>query len=208
MPSIKRIVLALLTVVMVSGTMGADLEARRARGRLASGESLSAQEADWLQFMRQEEDLAWQVYRLMHETWGAPVFRRIMTSEERHVRQVARMLARYGLPDPMAGNADGTFDDADLQALYGGLVESGAQSLPDALRAGALIEETDIADLEKAIGQTTHADLARMYGSLLAASENHLRAFAAQLEALAEPYIPRVLPRDRFDSIVNQRPGI
>jgi hypothetical protein len=41
------------------------------------------------------------------------------------------------------------FNNAELQTLYNTLLEAGKPSLIDALKVGALVEETDILDLAK-----------------------------------------------------------
>ncbi|QXO95342.1 DUF2202 domain-containing protein [Methanospirillum purgamenti] len=69
----------------------------------------------------------------------------------------------------------------EIQALADALAEQGAQSLTDALKAGVAIEETDIADLDKAIANTTRPDIIQVYTNLRNGSENHLSAFTSQL---------------------------
>jgi hypothetical protein len=46
------------------------------------------------------------------------------------------------------------------------------------------IEKKDIADLESRIAATDRADLKAVYGNLLRASQNHLRAFERVLGSL------------------------
>ena len=203
MKSMKWMGSAFLVLVMVLGTLSLVAEARRERARRGPQVPLIEAEATRLQFMREEENMARLVYRQMYAIHGARIFGNIARSEERHALQVARKLAKYGVTDPSADNPDGVFDNADLQSLHDSLIASGGLSLSGALHAGALIEETDIADLEAAIGETTHADLARMYSNLLAASKNHLRAFVWQLETAGETYTPTVLTQEEFDAIVN-----
>ncbi len=95
---------------------------------------------------------------------------------------VADLLERYGLPDPAADTAVGVFTNPELQALYDQLMEDGSQSLADALRVGALVEEVDILDLETYIAQTDNEDVLLVYQNLLKGSYNHLRAFTSTLE--------------------------
>jgi len=74
------------------------------------------------------------------------------------------------------------FANPALQALYDQLMEDGSQSLADALRVGALVEEVDIIDLETYIAQTDNEDVLLVYQNLLKGSYNHLRAFTSTLE--------------------------
>ena len=130
--------------------------------------------------MREEEKLARDVYNAFYDRYGLRVFSNIAASEQAHMNAVLTLLNRYGLADP-AATTPGVFNNADLQALYDDLIAQGNQSLTEALRAGVLIEETDIADLQDGLALTTHADLRAVYANLLRASQNHLRAFSRQL---------------------------
>ena len=143
---------------------------------------LSEVEAEGLSFMREEEKLARDVYLTLYEQWGIRIFQNIAGAEETHMSAVADLLERYGLPDPAADTAVGVFTNPELQALYDQLIEDGSQSLADALRVGALVEEVDIIDLETYIAQTDNEDVLLVYQNLLKGSYNHLRAFTSTLE--------------------------
>ena len=143
---------------------------------------LSDVEADGLSYMREEEKLARDVYMMLYEQWGIQIFNNIAKAEETHMSAVADLLDRYGLPDPAADMAVGVFTNPELQALYDQLPEEGSQSLADALRVGALVEEVDIIDLETYIAQTENEDVLLVYRNLLKGSQNHLRAFTSTLE--------------------------
>ena len=62
----------------------------------------------------------------------------------------------------------GEFTDSALQALYDKLIAQGSTSVAAALKVGAAIEEIDILDLQERVAVTTHADIVRVYGNLLA----------------------------------------
>lgn len=79
----------------------------------------------------------------------------------------------------------------------------GANSRLDALLVGALIEETDIMDLQQAIENSTQADVANVYNNLMRASRNHLRAFADQIQQQDVSYVAQVLPQTEVDAILN-----
>lgn len=197
---------ALLTMLMLLNVMVLSAEARRERTARQSTAPLSADEAADLTFMREEEKLARDVYREMYEAWKMPIFANIAKSEERHTRQVLRLLTRYGIGDPVLSDEVGDFDNEELGRLYEQLVAQGSgegSTLPDALEVGGLIEETDIVDLRVAIQNTTHADIKRVYSNLMEASKNHLRAFVGQMEAAGVTYTPALLSQEEFDAIVN-----
>ena len=101
------------------------------------------------------------------------------------------------------GNDLGTFTDTKLQALYDQLVAQGSESVTDALKVGAAIEEIDILDLHERLAATDNAAIERVYNSLLAGSENHLRAFVSNLNPrTGETYAPQYLSQAAHNAIV------
>jgi hypothetical protein len=168
----------------------------------AAGQLTDA-EIEGILYMREEEKLARDVYLTLYDAWGLPVFQNIARSEATHMAAVLTLIDQYGLADPAAAEV-GVFTDPTLQALYDQLAAEGRQSLADALRVGATIEEIDILDLQARLAQTEKADIALVYGNLLKGSRNHLRAFASTLaRQTGETYQPQYLDPDSYDSIVN-----
>ncbi|HMZ44766.1 MAG TPA: DUF2202 domain-containing protein, partial [Anaerolineales bacterium] len=139
---------------------------------------LSAEEAAALLFMREEEKLARDVYNQMYALWGQPVFQNIAASEQTHTDEIKLLLDRYGLADPALD--PGQFTDPNLQALYNQLIAQGSISVTEALNVGALVEQTDIADLQNRLAQTDNADIQLVYTNLMNASYNHLAAFTGE----------------------------
>ena len=159
-----------------------------------SSSTLTATEIEALQFMREEEKLARDVYLVLYDQWGLPVFQNIAGSEQTHIDTVLSLMQRYEIADSAATLGPGQFANADLQALYDQLVTSGSQSLADALRVGALIEETDIADLENRLAVMENGEISQAFNNLLRGSFNHLRSYANMLERqTGEVYQPQVL---------------
>jgi hypothetical protein len=146
--------------------------------------SLSDQETAALLFMREEEKLARDVYNQMSQKWRLPIFKNISKSEQTHMDAIKVLLDRYGLPDPAAGMGIGEFQNADLQKLYGDLLQAGMKSLKEALDVGVTIEEVDIEDLTEAIVVTTHNDIRRVCTNLRQASFQHLGSFHKLLAAM------------------------
>lgn len=167
--------------------------------------ALSAAEAATLTFVREEEKMARDVYLKMFAAWGLPVFEQIATSEQEHMDAIKRLLDKYGLPDPAAGNEVGQFTDQDIQILYDSLYETGSNSAFDGLMAGAFIEEFDIEDLLLAIAETDNLDLKQVYGNLEDGSENHLRAFVGQIEATGVDYKAQWLSQEVVDTILGAK---
>ncbi|MBT8508121.1 hypothetical protein AZH53_06845 [Methanomicrobiaceae archaeon CYW5] len=171
--------------------------------------TLSAEEESDILFMQEEEKLARDVYAVFYETWGMQVFRNIGNAEQTHMDSVSVLVERYGLEPSSRINIPGEFANAELQALYDSLIDSGLQSPQDALRSAALVEETDIVDLQDALSRTDKADIGYVYENLMRGSENHLRAFVRNLEQQGESYTPKVLTEDEYEEIVSTpvRPG-
>jgi hypothetical protein len=164
--------------------------------------SLDESETADLLFMREEEKLAHDLYRSFFNAWGNPFFEKITLSESRHMAAVLRAIIKYGLDDPAAGNAIGIFTNQYIQQLYSDLFLAGSQSLNEALKAGALVEEKDIFDLGEAIDTTNNLDLEKMYSNLLRGSGSHLRAFVRNLAKRGVAYEPQILSQKDFDSII------
>lgn len=133
-----------------------------------------------LTFMREEERLAHDVYTALAAKYPtAPVFANIARAEQWHFESMGLMLQRYGIADPAASRADGSYANADLQSLYTSLVSTGEKSLTDAYQVGITIETKDIADLKAAIAETAAADAKQVFTNLSFGSQNHLRSFTA-----------------------------
>jgi hypothetical protein len=141
---------------------------------------LSAAEAEALQYMREEEKLAHDVYVTLYEQWGLPIFQNISQSEQTHTEAVKALLERYGVAD-LASETAGVFNNPELQSLYTNLIARGSQSLAEALKVGAAIEELDILDLQERLAQTDNADIEQVFNNLLQGSNKHLSAFTRTL---------------------------
>jgi hypothetical protein len=166
--------------------------------------TLSEAEIAGLVYMREEEKLAGDVYLALYAEWGLPIFQNIANSEQTHTDAVKTLLDRYGVEDPAAGAAAGEFVNADLQALYEQLTALGEQSLGDALKVGATIEDLDISDLQKNLAGVENASIRRVYENLMKGSRNHLRSFVSTLSRqTGETYQPQYLSEDEFQSIVD-----
>ncbi len=175
----------------------------------ASPTSLTEPEADGLAFMREEEKLAHDLYMALADLYGIPAFTNIARSESMHMQAMLTLLEAYGLPDPAAGKQPGEFSDPTLQALYDDLLACAEESPVEALRAAALVEETDILDLQERLAQTDEADITRAYQNLLQASGMHLRAFALQIERkTGSEYEPELVSVSAYTSLMDgARPG-
>ncbi|HEX5642731.1 MAG TPA: DUF2202 domain-containing protein, partial [Thermoleophilia bacterium] len=136
----KRSFLVLVVVAVTLGAFGAMLVA--AHPSLAKT-PLSGTEAADLQYVREEEKLARDVYQELDGLYGEqiPIFAKIAVSENTHTLAIKALLDRYGVTDPAADDEHGVFVNHELQKLYDELVESGSASLREGLLVGVVIEE-------------------------------------------------------------------
>ncbi len=164
---------------------------------------LGTEEAADLTFMREEEKMARDVYDYLYTVWNNSVFDNISNSEQQHLDTMGDLLDKYQLPDPVQYDQPGIFMNVELQSLYIDLVNMGNISELAALKAGALIEETDMVDIVDAIEDTDNSDIQQAYEELLRGSRNHLRAYVSQIEASGEVYEAQVLSQEEVDAIVD-----
>jgi len=199
----KRNSLTAIAGLIATLCLTAALDAAAAPGNGGTLQALSEDEVADLFFMREEEKLARDSYLEMLQTWGLPIFENIAASEQRHMDAIGTLIEKYGLADPVRSElAIGQFVDPELQALFDNLSWLGGQSLIDGLTVGAMIEETDIEDIQLAIGRAGHEDIIETYEHLLCGSLNHLRAFVRQIELNGEEYEPTFFSYEELAAIV------
>jgi len=156
-------------------------------------------EQDDLLLMREEEKIARDVYQRLYSRWGIRPFDNISGAEQAHMDAILALLEHHGLPDPAQGLAVGQFRRTDLQELFDHLVEQGLRSEADAVRVGLLVEELDIADLQKAAARTDKPEIRAVYAELERGSRNHLRAFYRWKQKLGIDYVPQHLSVEEFE---------
>jgi len=169
--------------------------------------SLSAEldetEIEHLVFIREEEKLARDVYHVLYEKWGNPVFANIIDSEQRHMDAMGNLLESFGIPDPVPSDAIGDFTNGYIGGLFDYLAAWGVESEMDALLVGGFIEEYDILDLWKAYNETDEARIQSVYQNLYEGSYNHLDAFAYTYELLTgETYAPGLLTATEYELVI------
>lgn len=157
-----------------------------------------------LQFIREEEKLARDVYIGLYKKWRTRIFDNISRSEQTHTDKVKYLLNKYNIEDPAANTGLGVFKNTDIQKLYNDLMVRGTTSEFEALRVGGYIEELDIGDLRHEIAEATSADVKQVYTNLMEGSYNHLRSFVAQIERRGVAYKAQILTQDEVDSIVGR----
>lgn len=226
------VLLTLITLYSVSINVSAKGPANTRDSSSGSATAtLDATEASHLTFMREEEKLARDVYLTFAEMYPEqPVFSTIATkSEQTHTDTLRDKLEQYGLPDPNPDANDlpasiGLFSGEEwgwyFMQKYGELVAKGSNSELDALYVGALIEELDMNDIivcpaimVKAgysnpcgLEYTDERAIKNAYSSLVDGSENHLRSYVGQIEAVIGEgnYQAQYLTQEEVDAILGR----
>lgn len=164
--------------------------------------TLTTFEKEGILLMREEEKLAHDVYSFFAQKYNIPIFRNITKSEVEHQKLVIQLMNQYGIEDP-SYEEEGKFHNKELQELYDRLTVQG-NTLIEALKIGAYIEELDIRDLKQLMKETDNEDILTTYNPLLWGSENHLRAFVRNLTNRGVEYQPVFLSAEEFNSILNK----
>ncbi len=170
---------------------------------VSPAQQLNETEIDHLLFMYEEEKLARDLYLEFADLWGLPQFANIAASEQRHMDALKCQLDKHAIADPVADFPRGVLANPELQDLHDDLLVQGQASAQEALRIGALVEEIDIEDLDKAMAATTNQELVQTYANLQRGSRNHLRTFAGSLERVGIPYTAQWLDEETVDAILN-----
>lgn len=148
----RRIVMA----IMVTAVAGSPVF-------VGAAGNLTEADTAHLIFMRSEEKLARDVYLTLAAMYPErPIFLTIATrAEQIHTDTMARMLKRFGIPDPEPSTALDTLPPAEQIGVfenyyfdkyfaekYEYLVGQASKGLFEALNVGALIEELDMQDIK------------------------------------------------------------
>ena len=172
---------------------------------LASFGASQADEKDMLIRLYEEEVLAHDLYVALGEKFTDIMpLQHIPHSEKMHQEMLAGILKERGidLPKPAKG---ARFVSEGLDATYKKWYKEGKASEAAACRVGVRLEDHDIADLIEA--QTKLPEMKDVLGNLIAASENHLRAFHRNLTARGGTYEVEALPKADFDAILASEGG-
>ena len=163
---------------------------------------LTAYEKEGILLMREEEKLAHDVYSFFVEKYNIPIFRNIKQSEVMHQKSMIWLMEKYDIKDP-SFEEQGKFNNKELQKLYDRLTVQG-NTLIEALKIGAYIEELDIFDLKKLMKKTDNEDILRVYSRSLWGSENHFRAFTRNLSNRGVEYEPEFLTKEEMETMLNK----
>lgn len=164
-------------------------------------DNLSKQEIENLQFLKEEEKLARDVYLFSYDLYNQKIFKNIANSEQSHMNSVSVIIEKHNIMD-MSFDERGKFSNHELQQLYDDLVDMSKISLENALIVGATIEDLDINDINNFIINANHQDVILMYEKLNCGSRNHLRAYTNNLTNYGLDYEPQFISTDEYNTII------
>ena len=229
----RALINALVGFSVVAGIGSALIMAIMFGGRAAyagaDGIVLDYNEQTHLEFMREEEKLARDVYMELGAMYPKHrIFGKIDDSEQKHTNAVKAMINKYGLDDPNTNDNVGVFTGEDYGWYFAEkfklLVERASISELEALYVGAFIEELDMMDINQCpkvivetdngiddVSQcgriyTDNADVANLYASLLDGSDSHLEGYVRNIEKYIGKgnYQAQVLPQEEVDEILGR----
>lgn len=197
---------ALAALGLVSLGVGAPAQARsehtsaaKTTAKTGTGSDPAASD---LQFLREEEKLARDVYITLHKRWNIQAFDNISGAEQRHMDRLKRLMDARKIVDPVVNDKVGAFTNQALAKLFTELTARGGKSQTEALTVGALVEELDIYDIQTMRSRTKDRDVLQTYDVLECGSRNHLRAFSRLLGARSVTYKPVHLSQTAYDAII------
>lgn len=165
-------------------------------------QELSENEIEGILLMREEEKLARDIYLALGDKWDLKTFFNIAKSEQKHMDEMGSLVTKYDLEDPVKDDTRGVFTSPEMKKLYDELLAEGQKSRLDALKVGTMIEDLDIADLEKLLKETDNDDIKIVYLNLVKGSRNHLRTFHRQVEKSGGSYRAQYITEDMYNKIV------
>ncbi len=163
--------------------------------------TVNNEEIEILKHMREEEKLARDVYLFLFDKYNVQIFSNIAKSEQRHMDRIKCLLDYYHIEDPALAQA-GEYSNPVFKELYDNLIATGSQSVLEAYKVGATIEDLDIKDLDEYDELTENPAIISIFGSLMCGSRNHLRGFYTQIVNEAGTYVPQFISQELFQSIV------
>ena len=85
--------------------------------------NLSSSEAKHLEFLREEELLAGDVYKFFYQKYQIPVFSNISKSEDVHTSRIKLLMNNYAVKDPSENHQTSKFKIKEIQSLYDDLTK-------------------------------------------------------------------------------------
>ncbi|PWG05619.1 DUF2202 domain-containing protein [Polaribacter aquimarinus] len=190
-----------ILLILIANACSKDIEDEFIVDVTEENVTIIQEDSEALLFMLEEEKLARDTYKYLHEKWNLNQFANIKNSEQSHMNAIENLLKQYKLSYTIL--PEGVFNNPELQTLYDTFKIDGTKSVIEALKIGATIEDLDIKDLETYVSLTKNNTLIKVYQNLICGSRNHLRSFIKSLEKKGGTYTPKFITQDAYNNILN-----
>ncbi|RFO96418.1 hypothetical protein DIC66_14055 [Rhodoferax lacus] len=165
--------------------------------------AMSTEAAASLAFMREQQQLLFEIYDLDVSVWNLPLFTNLRESASTTSESAKLLLDRYQQADPMYGLPSGTFKSPEFQALYEKFANVTRENLIEALTVSIEMEELNVRELSDQKAQVVNnADVLIIYDSVLKASIGRLVAAMRELNQRGVSYVPKFITQAEFDAIL------
>lgn len=152
---------------------------------------------DQLFFQLEVEKVGRDYYSTMYEKWDLLAFRNLSKSEERHMECIQLLLKEYNL-DLASLDKKSEFTHEELGSLYADLLNSGNESVNQAIKAGAYLEERNIQNLKLLIKSSEDEETTDALNNLYENSKCHLGLMVCLLKHRNVDYRPVILTVNEF----------
>jgi hypothetical protein len=146
--------------------------------------------------------------RLLLCKWPLPACDRLPCGEYHHFMAIQKLLAKYGLPEPMAQDVRGAFPRGPARAAFDKLVAAQDTSLPEALAACAQFKECHIVWLRRQAAASSNLDLQTVCRALERADSGQFRLLHAVLVHHGGRYTPVILRPEELAAILQPPDGV
>ena len=149
-------------------------------------QELNQDEIRDLQRTREEQKMALDLYQEFYMLYDQYIFDRVAERKAEQMQKVKSLLEVYGLSDPISGiiSLRGAYNNLSVQQDYDYFYALGIQSLNEALKASAQVEEQNINTKKNYLRKTENLLLRRTYDNLIRSSEQNLQSFIRNLDQM------------------------
>ena len=170
---------------------------------VAQTDDLISQEDADLFYVLEEKKLATELYTAFEEAWDNK-FSRNLIMEEQQLASIEQEVQEKTLEVPVsvAMEIEGQFSNADVQKLQRKLLPNINANETEALKALAMLEETEIKIMDQAILNTENIDLIILYDRIRVSARTQLVSVCKALAEEGVQYQPKALTAKEFKALI------
>ena len=169
--------------------------------KIVSSTDLTDIEVEMLQYVREEEKMARDVYLVLSGKFKKAIFKKIALSEQEHMDKVLCLMIHFNVEDP-ASDEIGEFTNHHIQDMYDDLIDL-ATNIINGLTAGAIIEDYDIKDLNDWMEVTENESIISVFSNIVCGSGNHIISFTELLNGFDTEYTPTYITEEEYQAILD-----